>query len=436
MDGQEGQGAHNMSVRHSCPGDSIDQEPEFLHKRVSSYHSHVDAIWQGRRPFLMSRAPGAGDVHLFNNDYLAISNHPDITAAQIASLKAFGSGPMMSQIFFTEDSPQSVFERDMAKYLQSGATMLCQSGWCANTGLIQSIASPDTPVYIDLLAHMSLWEGILSARAIPRPFRHNDPSHLERLVKQYGPGIVIVDSVYSINGDVCDLEAIVDCAMAYGCIIVVDESHSLGVCGPEGAGMVVEKGLTDRVHFRTSSLAKGFIGRGGIIVGSEKLIGYIRHEARPMIFSSAVLPTDLAAFSAAKTVIRRDEWRREKMRSNADYLRAGIADLGYNVTDSKSQIISLEAGVEADALFLRDRLEEQGIFGAIFFPPATPKNRALVRFSVDASLTQDDLDRVIKVCHAIRPVVKMHEWRSTRRLQRSALTGKKKVVVTSMSCID
>ena len=391
--------------------------PPFLSERVSHYYEHrVKTLWGGSRSLM--GIPKTGDVALFSNDYLSISNHPDITDAQIHSLKRFGNGPMMSQVFFSDASPQKQFEKRMAQFMHAKAVLVCQSGWCANTGLLQAIANKDTSVYLDIMAHMSLWEGVTSAGAKAYPFRHNRAAHLEHLLKQNGPGIVVVDSIYSTNGSVCCLRDIVELAHAHGCIIVVDESHSLGTHGPSGAGMVVEQGLTDKVHFRTSSLGKAFSGRGGVIAGSKELIQYIEHEAQPMIFSSAVLPTDIALFNASLNVIQTDEWRRDKMRKNADYLREGLTDMGYNVSDSGSQIISLAPGPEQNTLLLRDALEAKGVFGAIFFPPATPKNHTLLRFCASTQLTLDKLEHTLNACAAICDQVGMKHWGSTRQLVR------------------
>jgi CAI-1 autoinducer synthase len=203
-----------------------------------------------------------------------------------------------------------------------------------------------------------------------------------------------------------------------GCIFVVDESHSLGTHGRQGEGLVASLGLSSKVHFRTASLAKAFAGRGGVILGDARVMEYFRYEARPAIFSSAVLPYDTAGFMAALNVIKTEGWRREKVQSNANQLRAGLKLLGYNMEDSKSQIISLESGVEQQTMVLRDALESRGVFGAVFCAPATPKNRSLIRFSMSANMTPEQIDTILQVCADIREEVGMRNWASTRRLAR------------------
>lgn len=396
----------------------VHKDSNFLQQRVDAYYTNrVEKTWHGKH-ILKGLAPDKNSILINNNDYLSLGGNPAIAQAQIKTILKEGSGLMMSSVFYRGETLERRFETTLADFIHSEDVVLSQSGWCANVGLIQSIARENIPVYIDMFAHTSLWEGIQSASATPRPFRHNDCDHLEKLIKRYGEGVIIVDSVYSTDGDVAPLKEIIDIAHRYGCISVVDESHSLGTYGEHGEGLVVSLGLTDKVDFRTASLAKAFCGRGGIIAGSAKVLEYIRYEARPAIFSSAVLNYDIAGFLAALELIKKDNWRRIKLHANADFLRNALTDLGYNITASKSQIIGLEAGLEQKTMILRDALEARGIFGAVFCWPATPKCRSLVRLSVNAGLQQESLDRIIKICSEIREEVEMSQWPSTLRLKR------------------
>lgn len=322
---------------------------------------------------------------------------------------------MMSAIFFDEDDNEKKFEKNFAEFLGCESAILCQSGWVANVGLIQSIATSSTPIYIDFMTHMSLWEGIRSADAKGIAFRHNDLKHLERLIKQHGQGIIAVDSVYSTNGSICPLKELIELGEKYDCVLVVDESHSLGTHGPNGRGMVYELGLSNRVHFLTASLAKAFVNRAGVIGCSKKFANYFPYVSKPAIFSSAMLPADLAGLKATLEVIFNADDRRKKLHDNANYLRCELDRLGYNVSESQSQIIAIEAGTEENTELLRDVLETKGIFGAVFCRPATPKNRSLIRLSISSDLQQEDLERIIHVFESIRQEVGMENWTSTKR---------------------
>lgn len=391
------------------------QEPDFLARRVDRYYrDRVQNTWGGKH-LLRGRQPGKDAIRLMSNNYLSLADHPKILQVQAEILLKEGSGLLMSAVFLNGDNPQYRFEQRLAQFMHAEQGILCQSGWCANTGLIQSIADEQTPVYIDMFAHMSLWEGARSAGATAIAFHHNDPEHLERQILKHGPGVIAVDSVYSTSGSVCPLADIVEVGTAHGCLLVVDESHSLGTHGANGEGLVASLGLADRVHFRTASLAKAFAGRAGFITCSNRFYDYFVCESRPFIFSSAMLPHEIAALDETLTVIRQDDWRREALHANANYLRSRLDEMGYNMQKGQSQIIALESGSEQQTMILRDALEAKGIFGAVFFAPATPKNRSLMRFSVNSALTEAELERIAQVCYDIRAEVDLANWPSSRR---------------------
>jgi CAI-1 autoinducer synthase len=393
--------------------------PQFVERRVQGYYQErVQNTWGGGH-IMRGRIPDGKSLHLSSNDYLSIAKHREISEAMLHSIQTTGNGVLMSGIFLHGDAdPLLRLEKQFAQFTRAEASVLCQSGYAANTGLLQAIADSNTPVYIDMLAHMSLWDGIHCANAKPVGFVHNEMESLVRQLKRHGPGIILVDSVYSTNGSIAPLETITTLAEEYNCVLVVDESHSLGTHGPHGAGMVVELGLENRVHFRTASLAKAFAGRAGLITCSSSFNEYFKFEAKPAIFSSTLLPHEVAGLAATLCVIEREDWRRESLHRNASRIRLGLSQLGYNLNDSQSQIVSLESGTEEQTIVLRDALEARGIFGSVFCAPATPKNRAIIRLSIHAQLTPEQIDHLISVCEKIRPEVDMLNWPSTRRLAR------------------
>ncbi|UCH47071.1 MAG: quorum-sensing autoinducer CAI-1 synthase [Betaproteobacteria bacterium] len=389
--------------------------PDFVSARVARYYrERKEGNWGGRH-ILHGRTPGPDALQLSSNDYLSIARHPRILQAMTRSLANEGNGTLMSGIFLHGDNPQLDFENNLARFMQAETGVLCQSGYAANVGLIQSIAGEQAPVYVDMLAHMSLWEGIRSAGAESIVFYHNEPEHLERQILRNGPGVILVDTVYSTNGSICPLRDIVEIAGRHGCVLVADESHSLGTHGPNGEGLVVELGLQDQVHFRTASLAKAFAGRAGIITCPSSFREYFKFESLPAIFSSTLLPHEVAGLAATLEVIESEGWRRDKLRANSAYLRTGLDDLGYNLNGSRSQIVSLESGTEPQTIVLRDALEERGIFGSVFCAPATPKNRAMVRLSLHTNLDMNDLDRILVACDEARAITGFEHWPSTRR---------------------
>ena len=389
--------------------------PDFVDRKLKALEEESFKPRKNGKPLVVgNKAPGPGAVVLQSNDYLNISNHPHIYSEQIRVLETIGKEMVMSAVYLFEGSEKSVFEKNMADYAGFENAILCQSGWAANVGLLQVIADVGVPVYIDMFAHMSLWEGIKAAGAYAVPFRHNDIGHMERLIQQHGQGITIIDSLYSTIGDIAPLDDFIDVTERYGCVSVVDESHSLGGYGYKGAGLIHERGRTDRGHFITASLAKAFAGRAGIIFSSSHFARFFPYMAYPAIFSSTLLPHEIAGLQATLEVISNADDRRVQLHENSRFFREGLDTLDYNIT-SQSYIVSIESGLESDTEMLRDALEEHNVFGSVFLAPATPKNRSLVRFSLHSGMSTVELEYVLKVCDEIRDKTGMWNWKSTKK---------------------
>ena len=388
--------------------------PQLRHKLDAQFMPHWNTQWGGKC-ILHGRPSGADSIRLDGNDYLNISGHPAIVGAQIAALRQDAHSVIQSGAFLLDAHPSRKLEADMASWIGKQDGFICQSGYSANVGLLQAIADEQTPVYLDTLAHTSLWEGARAARAPAHPFRHNDPAHLARMIARHGPGIVVVDSVYSTTGALCPLADMVDVCEQGGCTILVDESHSLGTHGPQGAGLCAELGLVDRVHFITASLAKAFAGRAGFFTVPRELRYYVLHHSFPNIFSSCLLPHEIASLAATLEVVKASDDARQRLHVNTQRLRASLSDMGYPIHQGTQQIISLEAGLEPETMQLRDELEERDVFGAIFCAPATSRNRAMVRLTLNAGLTESELSRIEAVAREVAPIVKPWDWPIARR---------------------
>jgi CAI-1 autoinducer synthase len=375
---------------------------------------HWHDQWGGK-PILHGRNPGCDSIRLDGNDYLGISSHPDIVRAQIASLQQNHNSVIQSNALLLNSHPSRTLKHSLAAWLGKEDGFVCQSGYSANVGLLQAIADEQTPVYLDSLAHTSLWEGARTARAPAFPFRHNDPAHLARTIDRHGPGVAVVDSVYSTTGALSPLSEMVEVVEQHGCMIIVDESHSSGTHGPEGTGLCAELGLTDRVHFITASLAKAFAGRAGFFTIPADMRYYVMHNSYSNIFSSCLLPHEIAGLSATPEVVRRSDDARARLHANTRQLRTSLADMGYPIHQGSEQIIALEAATEPATAMLRDHMEERNVFGAIFCAPATSRNRAMVRLTLNASLTDLEMDRIELMAREIAPIVKPWDWPIARR---------------------
>lgn len=387
---------------------------QLMHRIARDFTPRWDKQWGGKF-VLHGKTPGSNAIRLDGNDYLGVTGHPKIVQAQVNALRKEQEFVVQSGVFHLNQHPTRALETALSSWVGKDDGFICQSGYAANVGLLQAIADAQTPVYLDALAHASLWEGAHAARAPAYAFRHNDPAHLARVIAKNGPGIVVVDSVYSTTGALCPLAEVLEVAEQGGCMMLVDESHSLGTHGPQGAGLCAELGLTDRVHFITASLAKAFAGRAGFFTAPAHMRHYIFCTSFPNIFSSSLLPHEIAGLAATLEVIQESDDARARLHANTRRLRASLSDLGYPIHQGSQQIIALEAGTEPDAMVLRDRLEERNVFSAMFCAPATSSKRAMMRLTLSAGLMDSELDHVEAVAREIAPIVKPWDWPIARR---------------------
>lgn len=372
--------------------------PSFIEERLNFYIQDLITQNQSQKHLVVGKRPKPNAVVMQSNDYLALSHNKPIQQAHQAAISEHDDNVVMSAIFLQDEQSKPAFETELANYVGMESCLLSQSGWAANIGLLQTICPPGTPVYIDFFAHMSLWEGIRAAGALAHPFMHNNMNHLRKQLERHGSGVIVVDSIYSTIGTIAPLRDIYEMAQEFDCAVVVDESHSLGTHGENGAGLVHALGLTNQVDFITVSLAKTFAYRAGAILGPKQLSETLPFVAYPAIFSSTVLPQEVVRLEKTLEVIKGAEDKREALFKSAKSLTTGLKRIGFNIR-SESQIVALECGSERNTERVRDFLEERDVFGAVFCRPATGKNKNIIRFSVNADMTPRDIDHVLTVCH-------------------------------------
>ncbi|WP_210447636.1 alpha-hydroxyketone-type quorum-sensing autoinducer synthase [Vibrio crassostreae] len=372
--------------------------PSFIEERLSFYIQDLITQNQSQKHLVLGKRPSRDSVVMQSNDYLSLSHNKAIQQAHQAAISDHDDNVVMSAIFLQDAESKPAFETELANYVGMESCLLSQSGWAANIGLLQTICPPNTPVYIDFFAHMSLWEGIRAVGAAAHPFMHNNMSHLRKQLERHGSGVIVVDSIYSTIGTIAPLRDIYEMAQEFDCAVIVDESHSLGTHGEKGAGLVQALGLTDQVDFITVSLAKTFAYRAGAILGPKQLSDTLPFVAYPAIFSSTVLPQEVIRLEKTLEVIKGADDKRQALFKRAQSLITGLKRIGFNIR-SESQIVSLECGNERNTERVRDFLEERDVFGAVFCRPATGKNKNIIRFSVNADMTPRDIDHVLTVCH-------------------------------------
>ncbi|MCL9779944.1 quorum-sensing autoinducer CAI-1 synthase [Vibrio sp. S4M6] len=371
--------------------------PDFIESKLNFYIEDLIQSNQNGKHLVLGKRPGPEDIVLQSNDYLDLSNHHEIVNAHVEAIRAKQDSPFMSGIFLQDEESKPDVETKLANFTGFSSCLLSQSGWSANTALLQTICDEDTNVYIDFFAHMSMWEGARIAGANLHPFMHNNIRHLTKLLKRNGPGVVLVDSIYSTIGTLAPLEELICVAKEFDCAVLIDESHSLGTHGYRGAGLLNEMGLTKKVDFMTASLAKTFAYRAGAIWCNNQINECIPFVAYPAIFSSAMLPYELERLSKTLSVIEKSDDRRDALVQKANYFKTSLREIGFTIR-SESQIVALETGEERNTERVRDFFENNGVFGAVFCRPATTPNKNIFRFSLHSSLTDTQIDKMLEVC--------------------------------------
>ena len=370
--------------------------PHFVTSRIEAFQrKRIEEQWEGHH-LLHGASPPPDGLRLSSNDYLCLSKEPSLQQAQIESLHQAASQVLMSPVFHDDNSSTRRLESSLAQYAGVGDSILCQSGWAANTGLLQAIASDRTPVYLDHLAHMSLWYGARAAGATVFSFRHNDAEHLRQKIQTTGPGIIAVDAIYSTNGSLCQLSDIADVSTESHCVLIVDESHSLGVYGRGGATLTQTLKLEDHVHFITVSLAKAFAGRAGLVGCPKGFKDYFMMASYPTCFSSALLEHELAWLNAALIKLKEVEGRRVHLQRISTAIRRALQQANVPMSPGTQQIIALESGSENRTLHLRNALENEGIYGSVFCAPATPRRHALIRLSLNSDVTEEQANTIVE----------------------------------------
>lgn len=370
------------------------RHPDWFQKHTEPLFNRIASL----NPFPFDQpADYTGFFRCHLNDYLRLSDHPEVIAAANAALSATGSGALASAAFLGDHGYHHAFKSLIAKAACAQgpeSVVLTTCGWTANVGLIEAIASPDIPVYIDINAHASLWDGARLAGARMIPLRHNDPKSIRLYAKRFGPGVIVIDAFYSTHGSVCPLEEYVQAAKETNCLLVLDEAHSFGLVGQNGGGLAVERGLASEVPLRTVSIAKGLGGHGGFIVADPQTATYLTMRMRPVIFSSSPLPSTSAGSARALEIIMREPERMRVVQKRAAQLRSLLNDRGVDTGPSACQIVSLHFDTEDAACKLYGELRNRKILFSVFLAPAVPKDTGLARFSIYYGLSENDINHI------------------------------------------
>jgi 7-keto-8-aminopelargonate synthetase-like enzyme len=286
------------------------------------------------------------------------------------------------------------------------AALTMSTGFQVNLGVISTLVGKDDLVFCDRENHASIFDGCRLSFGRVRKYRHNDMEDLERQLSQVPRSqgkLIVTDGVFSMRGDVCDLPSIVDLAREHGAAVMVDDAHGIGVLGKHGRGTAEHFGLEDRVDLVMGTFSKSLASLGGFISGREEVVHYIKHHARALIFSAAITPASAASALAALDVLEREPERRDRLWRNADRMKRGLKEAGYDTGNSDSVIVPVRVGEVLHTFAFWKALFDAGVFTNPVIPPAVPEGECLIRTSCMATHTDAELGTVLEVFRRLRP---------------------------------
>ncbi len=281
--------------------------------------------------------------------------------------------------------------------MRKEAALIFSTGFQVNLGVISALAGKDDVIIIDKMDHASIIDGCRLSFGEVKKFRHNDMNDLERLLREYESKdkLIVVDGVFSMEGDIARLPEIITLAKQYGARVMVDDAHGIGVLGQTGRGTAEHFGLEDEVDLIMGTYSKSLASIGGFIAGSTDVIHYIKHTARSLIFSASPPPASVASVSAALDIIENEPERRKALWRNTNKMFKGFTELGFEVGPSQTPIIPIVVNDNENAFVMAMMLQEEGVFANVAVSPAVPNGRALIRTSYMATHTEEQLDKVL-----------------------------------------
>ena len=339
-------------------------------------------------------------IMLGSNNYLGLTTHPRVKEAAIEAIRKYGTGCTGSRFLNGTLDLHVELESELATFYGKEDCLVFATGYQVNFGTVSALVRQGDVVFTDKLDHASIVDGCqLSAGSVKR-YVHNDMASLEHALAgtpaEVGK-LIVTDGVFSVEGDLAPLDKMVPLAKKHGARMMVDEAHAVGVMGKNGRGTAEHFGVEAEVDLIMGTFSKTFASIGGYVVGTHKVITFIRHQARCMIFSAASPPSAVATVLAALKVMKSEPERREQLWKNARKMTNGLRAMGYNLGTTVTPVMPIHIGTDLKTLLFWRALYDAGIFSNAFVPPGVPPNHSLIRTSVMATHTDEDTDEALEI---------------------------------------
>ena len=338
-------------------------------------------------------------VMLGSNNYLGLTSHPKVKEAAIAATRKYGTGCAGSRLLNGTLDIHTRLEERLADFMNRNATVVFSTGYGVNVGVLSCLLDRHDVALLDKMDHASILDGVRLSYGKAIKFRHNNPDDLERKLQNVDKDkgkLIVVDGVFSMEGDLAPLPEIVKHKKTYGARLFVDEAHSLGVFGEHGRGIAEHFGLEDDVDLIMGTFSKSLATVGGFIACNDpQIIDFIKHNARAQVFTAAIPPGAAAAVEAALDILESEPERREQLWDNTHYMKQELESLGFETCGSQSPIIPLLIGDDITTYQMAYRLQEEGVFVNAVVTPAVPPGHGVIRTSYMATHTREHLDRAL-----------------------------------------
>lgn len=363
-------------------------------------------VFEGRADRVVVK-DGREFLCLASNNYLGLTTDEAVIRAASEATLRYGTGSGASRLVSGTMELHVRLEEELASFEETGDALLFGSGFAANLGAITALVGPEDVIYTDRLNHASIIDGCRLSKARLEIYAHANAEDLgNRLARNArNPGrrrLIVTDGVFSMDGDLAPLPEILELAEAHDAWVLVDDAHASGVVGPHGAGTADHFGLASPRLIRLGTLSKALGGEGGFVAGPAELIDYLRHKARPFVFSTAPSPATAATALKALEIVRTEPHRRERLRANAERLRGGLRALGYTVLDGMTPILPVMVGEPGRAVEFSKALEDRGVLAPAIRPPTVPKGTSRLRVTAMATHTDSDIDRALRAFREMR----------------------------------
>lgn len=349
----------------------------------------------------VARFDGREVINLASNNYLGLADHPKLIEAQVTAAKKYGAGSGAVRTISGTMSLHLQLERRIAAFKQTEACVVFQSGFVANSGTVSAILGPEDHIISDALNHASIIDGCRLSKAKIHVFPHKDTARADEILRDLsgasGHKLLITDGVFSMDGDIGPLPALVEIAERHGAIMMIDDAHSSGVLGRNGRGTVDHFGLHGRVDIQVGTLSKAIGVLGGYVCGSRDLIDFLYHRARPFLFSTSHPPAVAAACLAAFDILEQEPERIQSLWDNTRYFKQALKNAGFDTGESETPITPIMIGEAKAAHAYSAALFENGLLATGIGFPTVPEGKARVRTIVTATHTRELLDRAVEI---------------------------------------